>query len=223
MKHTDLRLTGVKKTLPGFHLEADFELRAGERAALVGRSGSGKTTLLRMIAGLDRVDAGGIFLGSEDLTGLAPEKRKLGVVFQDQALFPSLSLLDNASFGLMMRGVSREEREAIVRPWLNRVDLLRQIDSPVDRLSGGERQRVAFVRAWVWNPRAILLDEPFSALDTALRQSLRRQLIDLHAVWPVPLLLVTHDEEDSLQVATTRIVLREDSEANLRVFSRESR
>ena len=223
MNFEKLQISRLEKKLPGFTLQADFDLEPGSRAAIVGRSGSGKTTLLRMIAGLEWVDSGRVIIGENDVTSWAPEKRDVGFVFQDQALFASMSVMENASFGLMMRSVSREERESRVKPWLDRVDLAQQIDTPVGRLSGGERQRLAFVRAWVWSPRIILLDEPFSALDTALRQSLRRQLVELHQVWPVPLLMVTHDEEDSIQVATTRVVLNEKSGLNLRVFSRESR
>ncbi len=223
MNFEKLQVSRLEKKLPGFTLQADFDLEPGSRAAIVGRSGSGKTTLLRMLAGLERVDSGRVIIGEKDVTSWVPEKREVGFVFQDQALFASMSVMENASFGLMMRGVSREERESRVKPWLDRVDLAQQIDTPISRLSGGERQRLAFVRAWVWSPRIILMDEPFSALDKALRQSLRKQLVELHQVWPVPLLMVTHDEEDSIQVATARVMLSEKSGLNLRVFSRESR
>jgi putative spermidine/putrescine transport system ATP-binding protein len=221
----ELRVQGLRKSWGAFELRADFEVGPGERAVLLGRSGSGKSSLLRVLAGLEpwdpAADSGQIWLGEQELTHCSPEQRQIGVVFQDQALFPALDLIDNASFGLMMRGVSRLERQKQAEPWLDRVGLLRQIGTPVDRLSGGERQRLAFVRAWVWNPRLLLLDEPFSALDPGLRGVLRRELLELHALWPVPLLLVTHDEADAEELGTFRIRLHEESDGITRQFRRE--
>lgn len=204
-----LRLEGFRRELGAFALSADFEVKGGERAGLVGRSGSGKTTLLRLIAGLDAVDAGRVSLDGRDITRLAPEARGIGYVFQEQALFPSLSVLENAAFALRMRGASREEREREAMPWLERVGLAGLAGASVLKLSGGERQRVAFVRALMWKPRVLLLDEPFSALDAGLRASLRSQLVELHELWPVPLILVTHDEADLEAVATFRLGIAE--------------
>lgn len=221
-----LRVQQIRKSWPGFELRADFEVSPGERVAILGRSGSGKTSLLRILAGLEplgRKATGRIWLGNEDLTELPPEKRQIGVVFQEQALFPALDLVDNATFGLLVRGVGRADRQRQVEPWLQRVGLMAHLRTPVDRLSGGERQRLAWVRALVWKPRLLLLDEPFSALDPELRGSLRRQLLEVHALWPVPLLLVTHDEADAQALATGRIAVVEESGGITRAFSRESR
>jgi len=193
-----------------FELRADLEVGPGERVVLMGPSGSGKSTLLRAIAGIQEGFAplsGSVRLGERELSGLPPEERDIGFVFQDQALFPSLSVLENAAFGLRMRGVPRSEREAQVRPWLEKLGLTRYADSQVGGLSGGEAQRVAFVRALVWKPRLLLLDEPFSALDPALRDRLRLQLLELHREWPVPMLLVTHDEADVRAIATRTLTI----------------
>ncbi len=189
----------------GLELRADFAVAGGERAALLGSSGSGKTTLLRLLAGLDRADSGRILLDGREITALAPEKRDIGVIFQEQALFPALDVLDNVTFGLRMRGVQAGEREAQGMEWLERVGLASKARSNVNVLSGGERQRVAFARAVSWKPRALLLDEPFSALDPSLRSALRQELLRLHSLWPVPLLLVTHDEADVAELATRRL------------------
>lgn len=205
----DLRLEGVRKSVGDFVLEAEFRIASGERAGLVGRSGSGKTTLLRVIAGLESLDGPGdrgrIWTGQRELTGLPPQVREVGMVFQDQALFPSMSVMENAAFGLRMRGFSKASREAEVLPWLQKVGLAGKAGSPIGWLSGGEAQRVAFVRALVFKPRVILLDEPFSALDAELRSVLRTELLELHRLWPVPMILVSHDPEDLKAIATTRL------------------
>ncbi len=201
---SSLRVENLRKRIGAFELQADFSIAPGKRAALLGQSGSGKSSLLRLLAGLEEADSGRILLGDHDITALPPQKRGAGLIFQEQALFPALSVLDNAVFGLRMQGMPRDEREEEGRKWLGRVGLASFADSAVARLSGGERQRVAFVRATIWKPRFLLLDEPFSALDTGLRAQLRQELVQLHALWPVPLLLVTHDEQDAAAVAEAR-------------------
>ncbi|HUP56060.1 MAG TPA: ATP-binding cassette domain-containing protein [Bdellovibrionota bacterium] len=209
--HDSLRLEQVRKRVADFTLEADFELAPGERACLVGPSGSGKTSLLRLIAGLESPDSGRVRVGSRDLTALAPEKRGIGMIFQEQALFPSMSSIENAAFGLRVRGVPRAERERQAREWLERLGLGSRADAAVGTLSGGERQRVAFVRALIWKPTVLLLDEPFSALDASLRDVLRQDLLSLHREWPVPLLMVSHDAEDLRAIANVRLEIRGDS------------
>lgn len=204
---SELRVEELSRNYGDFRLVADFSVAAGERAGLAGPSGSGKTTLLRLIAGLDRPDRGSIRLGGVELSGLAPHRREIGVVFQDPTLFPSMDLLENAAFGLRMRGMAQEEREAQVMPWLEKLGLAHRAHAPVGQLSGGEAQRVAFIRALVWKPRLLLLDEPFSALDRELRKTLRRELLELHAEDPVPLLVVSHDSEDLEALATFELRL----------------
>ncbi|MCM2324102.1 MAG: ATP-binding cassette domain-containing protein [Oligoflexia bacterium] len=216
-----LKVEGLQRNVGTFTLHAEFTLAAGERAGLVGRSGSGKTTLLRILAGLEAPDEGRIWLNGRDITGLPPQERGIGFIFQDQALFPSLNVLDNVTFGLRMRGLSAQEREAKALPWLKKVGLEQHRLAPVGHLSGGEAQRVAFVRAVIWSPRLLLLDEPFSALDAELRQALRRELVDLHQLWPVPLLLVTHDAQDLESVVNVRLSLQADDPGGTRRVVRE--
>jgi ABC-type Fe3+/spermidine/putrescine transport system ATPase subunit len=204
----DLRVKNLRKHLEPFVLEADFSVHVGERAALVGESGSGKTTLLRILAGLDFLkgsnDGGEIFLGTQKITSLPAQKRNMGMVFQDSTLFPHLNVLENVTFGLRMRGVSRQKREEQALFWLEKVDLASRLTTPIVKLSGGEKQRVSFLRALIWKPQVLLLDEPFSSLDFQLRDRLRKELVDLHQIWPVPLILVTHDQQDVSAIATVR-------------------
>ena len=215
-----LRVEVLRKRIGTFELEASFLIPPGKRFALLGQSGSGKSSLLRLLAGLENADSGQVLLGQENITALAPQGRGVGFIFQDQALFPALSVLGNAVFGLRMRGVARGEREREGREWLARVGLSGAlVDAAIGRLSGGERQRVAFVRATIWKPRFLLLDEPFSALDTGLRVQLRDELKTLHELWPVPLLLVTHDEQDAEALAHERLELVMPETGNLRRIS----
>ncbi|MGK5084748.1 ATP-binding cassette domain-containing protein [Bdellovibrionota bacterium FG-1] len=224
-ERSGLKVENLAKQMGSFILQADFEVGPGARIALVGPSGSGKTTLLRIIAGLEPLDGvadrGRIWLGDREIGGLPAAQRNIGFVFQDAALFDSLSVLENAAFGLRMRGKGEQERRAQTLPWLERVGLTQFADQRVTHLSGGERQRVALVRALVWKPDLLLLDEPFSSLDSDLKQSLRQEILQLHEAWPVPLLMVTHDEEDVRSLATGRLQLREES-SNLRVVKESS-
>jgi ABC-type sulfate/molybdate transport systems ATPase subunit len=206
------RLENLRQQVGDFTLAADFSLRRGERAALVGKSGIGKTTLLRLIAGLEKPDSGKVFIGDQDVTSWSPQDRRIGFVFQEAALFPSLDVLGNAIFGLLQhrteQGSSRAEAEKLGMEWLDKVGLSARAHSPVGHLSGGEAQRVAFVRALIWKPQLILLDEPFSALDAEIRQELRQELLRLHEQWPVPLLLVSHDAQDLEALANVRLELQ---------------
>ncbi len=204
-----LRVEKLELFWPGdpapFELRADFTIAPGSRAVLQAASGSGKTTLLRALAGLERPRSGRIWLGEESIETLAPEKREIGFVFQDQALFPHLTVLENAIYGLKVRGVAKSEAETQGKAWLSKVGLLTLAGARADRLSGGERQRVALVRALVWKPKLLLLDEPFSALDPELRVQLRQELLVLLRDWPVPMLLVSHDRADAEALATLRL------------------
>lgn len=208
-----LRVENVRKKIGDFTLSADFTVGPGECAALLGRSGSGKTSLLRIIAGFENLNlpecSGKIFLDGKEITNLPPEKREIGMVFQEQILFPALNVLENASFGLKMRGVGKEERHELVLHFLEKFGMRKLAHSQVDTLSGGEKQRVAFIRAIVWKPKLILLDEPFSALDMQIRAVLRKELLELHALWPVPLILVTHDQTDVDMIATKKMSIGE--------------
>jgi ABC-type sulfate/molybdate transport systems ATPase subunit len=214
-----LKIEKLRKQIGEFTLAASFWIGEGERAALIGRSGSGKSTLLRLVAGLERCDEGSISLDGRDMTHETPQARSIGVVFQDPLLFPALTVLENATFGLRHRA-PREEARTLGLDWLDRVGLKKLADEPVSRLSGGEAQRVAFVRGLIWKPSALLLDEPFSALDRSLREVLRNELLELHRLWPVPLLLVSHDPDDVEKLASLRLTLSEDPSTAVRSVGR---
>ena len=185
-----------------------FEARAGEITALLGPSGSGKSTVLRIIAGLEQPDAGRIWVGGEEHTGKSPQERRLGFVFQHYALFRHMSVRQNVGFGLKVRKAPRAESQKRVDELLELVGLGPFADRYPDQLSGGQRQRVALARALAPRPEVLLLDEPFGALDAHVRQELRRWLDGLHRELGVTSLLVTHDQEEALELASGVVVMR---------------
>lgn len=213
-----LQVIGLKKRVLGAHFEivADLKVSPGERLGLVGPSGAGKTVLLRTIAGLESFDEGQVRMGSRDWANVPAHQRDVGFVFQDQVLFPSMNVGENVAFGLRMRGVKREVREGEALSWLERVGLRNRARSSVETLSGGERQRVAFVRALIFKPRLILLDEPFSALDSSARESLSAELLRLHSYWPAPLIVVSHGAIDLEKLATRRLQIHMEGGGALR-------
>jgi iron(III) transport system ATP-binding protein len=180
-----------------------FELPDGEVHCLVGPSGCGKTTILRLIAGLELVQGGRISLGGELVAepgyAIPPEVRRVGLMFQDFALFPHLRVLDNVAFGL--RGLDPRRRRQRAEELLAQVDMSGYGDRYPHMLSGGEQQRVALARALAPNPRVILLDEPFSSLDATLREHVRDDAIALLRRSGTPVLMVTHDAEEAVRVA----------------------
>ncbi|TVQ22054.1 MAG: ABC transporter ATP-binding protein [Spirochaetaceae bacterium] len=176
--------------------DASFHLESGEIFGLVGPSGCGKTTTLRIIAGFEHPDSGDILLDGVSIGGLPPEKRKIGFVFQDYALFPNRSVVGNVMFGL--RGVERRNRKKRGEELLELVGLEREADRMPHELSGGQQQRVALARTLASNPELILLDEPFSNLDAALRETTRRDIRTLLKCADVSAILVTHDQEEAL-------------------------
>ena len=180
----------------------------GELVALIGASGSGKTTTLRIVAGYEAPDSGSVLVGDTDITRLSPQRRGFGMVFQHYALFPQMPVVENVAFGLEARGVRREERNRRAREVLASVGLEGRADRAVQLLSGGEQQRVALARALVIEPNALLLDEPLSNLDPALRQTTREDLRAQLRRAGVPALFVTHDQEDAFAVADRIALLK---------------
>jgi putative spermidine/putrescine transport system ATP-binding protein len=173
----------------------------GALLALLGPSGCGKTTTLRLIAGLERADAGRVRVGDRDVTGLAPEARNMGVVFQSYALFPHLSAAGNVGFGLEARRLPRAEREARVREALALVGLAELALRKPRQLSGGQQQRVALARALAIQPELLLLDEPLSALDAQLRDGVREEIRALQKRLGTTAVFVTHDQAEALAMA----------------------
>jgi len=178
---------------------------------LLGPSGSGKTSLLRIIAGLEWPDAGTVSFHGEDATGTHARERQVGFVFQHYALFGHLTIFENVAFGLRVRPRRQRATEAVIAKKVNTLLALVQLDWLADRyphqLSGGQRQRIALARALAVEPRVLLLDEPFGALDARVRQELRRWLRRLHDEVHVTSVFVTHDQEEALEVADRVVVM----------------
>jgi ABC-type Fe3+/spermidine/putrescine transport system ATPase subunit len=178
-----------------------LSVAAGETVALLGASGSGKSTLLKIVAGLDAPESGSVWFDGVDITALPPEQRGFALMFQDFALFPHLNLQDNVAFGLVEQGVRRSEARNQARIMLARFGLAGQALRKVWTLSGGEQQRVALARALITQPRALLLDEPFSALDATLREQLRTEFRERITEAGMTAILVTHDEQEARAMA----------------------
>ena len=189
--------------LAGVSLSVD----AGETVALLGASGSGKSTLLKIVAGLEEPERGSVWFDGVDITALPPERRGFALMFQDFALFPHLNVRDNVAFGLMEQRVKKAEARERAQAMLSRFGLANHGDARVWTLSGGEQQRVALARALITQPRALLLDEPFSALDADLREQLRAEFRQRIAEAGMTAILVTHDEQEARAMAGRRYVL----------------
>jgi ABC-type Fe3+/spermidine/putrescine transport system ATPase subunit len=198
-----LELRDIHKQWDHRPLLAGVSLRvpAGETVALLGASGSGKSTLLKIAAGLEAPDAGTVWFDDVDITALAPEQRGFALMFQDFALFPHLNVTDNVAFGLVEQRVRKAQARERARTLLQRFGLGAHADSRVWTLSGGEQQRVALARALITQPRALLLDEPFSALDATLREQLRAEFRERVREAGMAAILVTHDEAEARAMA----------------------
>ncbi|HEY6399606.1 MAG TPA: TOBE-like domain-containing protein [Solirubrobacteraceae bacterium] len=178
-----------------------LEVSEGSLTALLGPSGSGKSTLLRIIAGLETPDRGGVLIDGADVTRARPQERGIGFVFQHYAAFTHMSVRENVAFGLQIRKRPREEICVRVDDLLELVGLTQWASQRPDQLSGGQRQRMALARALAVEPRVLLLDEPFGALDATVRAELRRWLRRLHDEQGVTTVLVTHDQEEAMEVS----------------------
>jgi len=203
-----LELRAIRKTFDddagGHWVLADgleLSVGAGNTVAVLGPSGSGKSTLLKIIAGLERQDAGRVLFDGVDLAGVPPERRRFALMFQDFALFPHLNVLDNVAFGLVEQGLGRAAARAQAQAMLEVFGMQGHARQKVWKLSGGEQQRVALARALITAPRLLLLDEPFSALDAQLRSNLRAEFSQRIAASGIAAVLVTHDETEARAMA----------------------
>ena len=202
---TSVHIRGCAKTYPdgtrGLH-PTDLDIEPGEVVALLGPSGCGKTTLLRLVAGLEVPDAGSsIRFGEQDVTRLSVERREIGMVFQHYALFPQMNVESNIGYGLRIRGVSASEIRQRVGELVDLVRLNGLEHKRPRELSGGQRQRVALARAIAVRPKVLLLDEPLTALDAKLKESLRDELADLLRRLSVTAIHVTHDQQEAMAIA----------------------
>jgi sulfate transport system ATP-binding protein len=186
-----------------------LEVPDGSLTALLGPSGSGKSTLLRVIAGLEGPDSGTVEINGQDATGVPPQRRGIGFVFQHYAAFKHMTVRDNVAFGLTVRKLPKAQVGEKVDELLGIVGLSGYQDRYPNQLSGGQRQRMALARALAVEPRVLLLDEPFGALDAKVRTELREWLRVLHERVPVTTILVTHDQEEAMSVADRIVVMNE--------------
>lgn len=184
-----------------------MEVRAGEFLTLLGPSGSGKTTLLNMLAGFSTPTSGSICLGNEEITRVPVHKRDFGMVFQNYALFPHMSALDNVAFPLRRRGRSKSAAALDAKTAMQTVGLAGFEARKPSQLSGGQQQRVAVARAIVYRPKVVLMDEPFGALDKKLRQDLQLEMLRLHRDLGLTFVFVTHDQEEALSMSDRIAVL----------------
>ena len=207
-----ISITRVYDGLPALD-DVSLTVRDGEFLALLGPSGSGKTTLLRIMAGLDRPSAGQVRFNGEDFLALSPRERRVGMVFQSYALFRHMSVADNIAFGLKVRPRGLRPGRAEIADRVQNLLRLIQLEGFGGRypsqLSGGQRQRVALARALAIEPRLLLLDEPFGALDARVRRDLRRWLRQVHEQTGVTTVLVTHDQEEALELADRVAILKQ--------------
>ena len=207
----DALVADIGVTFPSLSIDVSFSIGRGERIGLVGANGSGKTTILRTIAGLHPIDTGVIRISgrvADDPSArilLAPQARRVAMVFQDYRLFPHLSAVDNVAFGLQQRGIHRREAHRLAMGWLERVGLMDHAYHRPAALSGGQAQRVALARALATEPEVLLLDEPLAAIDASSRATLRTEIAQHLAGFAGATIVVSHQPDD-IAALTTRII-----------------
>ena len=217
-----IRLTDLTIRYPGFTLDhVSLHVRPGEFFALMGSTGSGKTLVLESVAGLTKLDEGSVTIGGRDVTTLPPEERNVSLVYQDHALFPHLSVLQNVMYGQRYHGIDKESGRRQARDLLATLGLSKLESRRPEHLSGGEKQRTALARALACGPDVVLLDEPLSSLDPQFRGELRRTLKHVHETTKTTFLMVTHDFTDAMILAERGAVIKDgrlhqqDSVANI--------
>jgi ABC-type sugar transport system ATPase subunit len=208
----DIRLSGVNKVYPGGMMAVEnvnLHIRDGEFMILLGPSGCGKSTTLRMIAGLETITSGDLYLGGRRINDVDPRDRDLAIVFQNYALYPHMTVRDNLSFGLRLRHAPRDRIAARVAEVANTLGIGALLDRKPGALSGGQRQRVALGRALVRDPVAFLFDEPLSNLDAKLRASMRTELIKLHRQLGRTIVHVTHDQVEAMTMGQRVCIMKD--------------
>src|SRR6516225_1241021 len=199
-----VRFSGIQKTYDGEHLvvkNLDLDIRKGEFITLLGPSGSGKTTTLMMLAGFEIPTRGDIYLAEKSIKNMPTHKRDIGMVFQNYALFPHLTIEENVAFPLSVRKVNRAETQERVRAALRMIKMESLAHRRPGQLSGGQQQRVALARALVFNPQLVLMDEPLGALDKRLREQMQLEIKQLHETMGITIVYVTHDQSEALTMS----------------------
>lgn len=199
----DIRIENINKSFDGIQVlkNINLEIKDGEIFSILGPSGCGKTTLLRMIAGFTEPDSGVIYLGDENITNIAPNKRNVNTIFQKYALFPHLTVYENVAFPLRLKKVDNKIIDEEVKKFVKLVGLEAHINKMPNQLSGGQQQRVAIARALINKPGVLLLDEPLSALDAKLRQNLLIELDLIHEEVGITFIFITHDQQEALSIS----------------------
>ena len=187
----------------------DFSVKSGELMGLLGPSGCGKSTLLKVVAGILPPKSGSILIGGEDMANVPPHKRGAVIVFQDMRLFPNMTALKNVAFPIKMQGVPKRQRLEQAAQLMKSVQLCGLESRRINELSGGQQQRVALARALAAQPRLLLLDEPFTALDNELKEEIRALVLELHKKFRTTTVLVTHDRQEAFAMADRIAVMRD--------------
>lgn len=187
----------------------DFSVKGGELMGLLGPSGCGKSTLLKAVAGILPPKSGSILIGGEDMANVPPHKRGAVIVFQDMRLFPNMTALENVAFPIKMQGVPKRQRLEQAGQLMKSVQLCGLESRRINELSAGQQQRVALARALAAQPRLLLLDEPFTALDNELKEEIRALVLELHKKFRTTTVLVTHDRQEAFAMADRIAVMRE--------------
>lgn len=200
---TEIRMTGICKSFSDTQVlkSVNFYAESGQFVTILGPSGCGKSTLMRVLSGLEKHDAGEIYIGDKEVSKADPAKRGVGMVFQNYALFPNLNVHDNLAFGLALQKLPKKEIEARIEEILQTVQLSDKVKSYPHQLSGGQCQRVALARCLVTKPKVLLLDEPLSALDAKIRKELRKDLKRLQRELGITTIMVTHDQEEAMSLS----------------------
>lgn len=204
-----LKLEHISKSFDGVSILKDINLEIGEGeiVSILGPSGSGKTTLLNLILGLTEIDSGKLFYNNEDLTDVPMEERGFNIVFQDYALFPHLNAYKNIVYGLKNKpGISTEEE---VQDLIRLLGLNDHLDKRIDQLSGGQKQRVALARTMVMKPKILLLDEPLSALDGVIKESIKDRIKTIAKEYHLTTIIVTHDPEEALTLSDRVLIIND--------------
>lgn len=202
-----LELNNIKKKYKDFDLDISIDINEGELLCIIGPSGSGKSTLLSLIAGIEKPDAGKIVLDGKDITSEQIQKREIGMVFQDYALFSSMNVEKNIQYGMKAKKIN--ERKKTTKALLDLVGLSGYEKRNVSKLSGGEAQRVALARSIAAEPRVLLLDEPLSALDAPLRKRLRSVIRNIHDTLGITMVYVTHDREEAFAISDRIMIMKD--------------
>src|SRR3954453_12309201 len=212
-----VRFSGIQKTYDGEHLvvkNLDLDIKKGEFVTLLGPSGSGKTTTLMMLAGFEVPTHGEIFLADRPIKNVPAHKRDIGMVFQNYALFPHLTIAENIAFPLSVRNTNKAEAQDRVKAALRMIKMETLADRAPAQLSGGQQQRVALARALVFEPQLVLMDEPLGALDKQLREHMQIELKELHRQLGITFVYVTHDQGEALTMSD-RVAVFNDGEVQM--------